>query len=977
MAGELETWGLGDINEKESTPMTGNEQHPSTGMTMMLTLGAKSINAMTFRSFVDPQEARPDLAFYGDEKGEGRERQKRIDMDAPEFKMKSQRQAAAEKQALKEEEDESAPKKVEAKKFGTWDGVAVSCLLNIFGVIMFMRIGWCVGQAGIINTILIITISTVVTVLTTFSMAAICTNGTVKAGGAYYLISRAIGPNIGGAIGVLFSLGMSVATAMYVIGFCEAIVDNLKSIPGYMLTGSDINDVRVIGIALLIVLFIMVLIGVGWVIKLQLILLVVLLAAIASFVIGTFVTTSPELGVIGYSSDLLRENLWPAYTDNIDFMTVFSVFFPAVTGIMAGANISGDLRDPSVAIPRGTLWAVFISYWTYCALAIMIGAVSQRVVASSDTAGLLGDNLMMVKVAAWGPLVLIGIYAATFSSALASLVGAPRVLQSLADDGIIPFLKPFTVTRASDDAPVRGYVLALLLAMACVLIGELNAIAPLITMFFMMTYGLINLACFALSISKSPGWRPTFKYYTWWAALLGFVFCLVIMILTSVVYSIISLSIAFFIYKYVEWKAVKVNWGSAMEARKDMKAVTILQGMRTNQDHIKNFRPHYLVLSGPPKERLPLVRFVSLLRMGFGSTTFCNIIKADFADLQTAFAVKHTREEEQRIKKEGNNEGENLFKIEIDTGDLEDKKQQEEKQKEEKEKEEEENKSAEMVPEKELQQFNISTRENFFFDPELKIDAFLDTLTASSFRAGAQAMMQVSGLGRLRPNTIIMGFKEDWAQCASEDQKEYVNVIRDAFMLEYGVIITRGLEKLELTKPGDKAEKGNLDVWWLADDGGLTILINHILMLDERFSATIKAVRLIIVVESNRELSDLHILLTRMLVQFRLHNKWAIEVVPAGKSPPAEATISDYTELATNEIHHQRRPIVTRRWLRVAELMHEHSKDAKFVCALMPYPRLSEDEKDHLALLDMMSRDMPPMMMMRGNGLNVLTFASE
>jgi hypothetical protein len=213
------------IDEGEILAKTDQEQHPSTGMTMMLTLGAKSVNAMTYRSYVDPQEARPNLDFYDPETKLQRERQKREDMDAPEYKMKSQRAVEAEKQAMLEEENEE-PANAQTK-YGTWDGVMVSCLLNIFGVIMFLRIGWCVGQAGVIYTIVIISLSTVVTVLTTISMAAVATNGTVKAGGAYYLISRAIGPNIGGAIGVLFSLGMSVATAMYVIGFCEALVSAL------------------------------------------------------------------------------------------------------------------------------------------------------------------------------------------------------------------------------------------------------------------------------------------------------------------------------------------------------------------------------------------------------------------------------------------------------------------------------------------------------------------------------------------------------------------------------------------------------------------------------------------------------------------------------------------------------------------------------------------------------------------------------
>ena len=317
---------------------------------------------------------------------------------------------------------------------------------------MFLRLPWVVGQAGVILTIVIILLAGFVVTLTALSMSAISTNGEIQAGGAYYMISRAIGPKIGGAIGLIFSIANGIAVALYIVGFCETFVDNLGS--SGSLTGNELNDVRIYGLILLVICLIMVLIGVGWVIKLQLSLLALLVCSILSFLIGSFITSDNlDKGFLGWGGSTLSDNLWPDFQkfDGIDykFFDVFAVFFPAVTGIMAGANISGDLRNPSENIPKGTLWAIGVSTIVYIIMAIVAGAVANREY-------LISDSLFMVTVSFFGPLVLAGIYAATFSSALASLVGGPRLLQAVSKDKIIPSLGYFAETNDKGD-PVRAY----------------------------------------------------------------------------------------------------------------------------------------------------------------------------------------------------------------------------------------------------------------------------------------------------------------------------------------------------------------------------------------------------------------------------------------------------------------------------------------------------------------------------------------
>jgi solute carrier family 12 sodium/potassium/chloride transporter 2 len=804
----------------------------------------------------------------------------RADGDGIYQNLKEVAEAIAKSDKTKEQREKSDDD--DSNKFGMIDGVMISCLLNIFGVIMFLRLGWVIGQAGIVQGCLIILMSGVVTGLTTMSMAAIATNGKVKGGGAYYMISRALGPEIGGTIGVLFFLGLSVAISIYVIGFCEVLVDNLKVCPNVFntttgqlsicdpslikltLTGDKLNDVRIWGVILVSFILIMALFGTGWVIQVQKYLMFLLCCTILSVCIGAFVNFDIAVdragGFLGPGSEVYENvningtevavpvpgtsnflaNLGSGYTPQMvggelkeySFFSVFAIFFPAVTGIMAGANISGMLKDPAKNIVEGTFLSVGISTMVYCIMSIIIGATCSRT-------ALLNDYFIMMKVELaksydmeLGFLVLFGVYAATFSSALASIVGAPQMLFSVSVDRILPLSffatthkatwgcgkcsckrccrygccnskvlfgcyervdsttnektgKPIftlategTVEKEGSD-PVFGYFISFVVAIGCILIGDINFISPLIAMFFMMTYGLLNFACFALSYYETPGWRPKFVYFRWWAALAGAVLCLVCMFLTDATYTAISLTVGLLLVGWIYTREVQTNWGTVLDAKSYVDALNGILHLRTIRQHAKTFRPKYLLFGGDDKERKSLGRFLYELRKGHGGVFVGRVVIGDY------------RQDLLRVRERF----EDCYTCINDS--------------------------------KSIKQTLFGTTEKDRTD--YQAFAPLELCLAENFYKGACSLMQSVGVGAIRPNTVVLGYKEDWTeiddpvgQPSRITTHDYVQTLQVAFKMRFGCMVCRNLNNVRWDEPD---ESGTVDVWSLLDDGGLTFLI--------------------------------------------------------------------------------------------------------------------------------------------------------
>lgn len=409
------------------------------------------------------------------------------------------------------------------KKFGTFAGVFTPTLLTILGVIMYLRLGWVVGNGGLLGGWLIILVSVAITLSTGLSLSSIATNTRLGAGGPYAIISKSLGSEIGGSVGVPLYVSQALAVSMYIFGLRE----------GWNWIFPDHPPILVDLVSFLIIF------GIAYAsaelaFKIQYVVMGVILLSLVS------IFCAPEVWA-GAESQPIR--LWGDYSggggSRQTFWTVFAVFFPAATGIMAGANMSGELANPRKSIPLGTLSAIGISSIVYFALAVWASK-------AASPEELMSNYNVMIDKAAYGPIVVAGLLGATFSSALASLVGAPRILVALARDGILP-KGDYLATLAKNGEPRRGLVLTGVLVLGALMLRDLNMIAPLISMFFLITYAVINCVMLLESTLGLVSFRPTLKL-PFFVPLVGAVGCVFAMFIVNPSFSLIAVAFVFALY---------------------------------------------------------------------------------------------------------------------------------------------------------------------------------------------------------------------------------------------------------------------------------------------------------------------------------------------------------------------------------------------------------------------------------------------
>lgn len=492
-------------------------------------------------------------------------------------------------------------------KFGTFGGVFTPCTLTILGVIMFLRFGHVVGQAGVIAAVGIVLTAKLITTLTSLSLAAISTNTRVKGGGAYYLISRSLGVEFGGAIGVLFFLAQAVSVAMYVIGFTEAVSGTFPSLQDRFIEVASFVNVAV---------FACVYIGAGWTVRLQYGILAVLVASLASFYLGAIGDFDPAV---------LNDNLSSRFVDGASVYTMFALFFPAVTGIMAGANMSGDLANPSRSIPRGTLAAILFTGIVYVSQAVLLGG-------SRSSEELTTNTLVIREIAVWPLMITAGVFAATLSSALGSMMGAPRILQAFARDDVFRSLRFFGAGTDAGNEPRRATVLTFIIAQCGILLGDLDAIAPIITMFFMITYGLLNLATFYEAVTGNPSYRPSFRYCHWSLSLAGALACLAVMFFVNWFWALASIVLIAMLHWYIGFREIEGRWGDINSGVAFERVRRSLLRLEQEAYHPKNWRPLVLALSGSGWTRPHLAIYGHWLTAGHGILTLAHIVHGDVED---------------------------------------------------------------------------------------------------------------------------------------------------------------------------------------------------------------------------------------------------------------------------------------------------------------------------------------------------------
>uniref|UniRef100_A0A3B3IAN0 Amino acid permease/ SLC12A domain-containing protein n=1 Tax=Oryzias latipes TaxID=8090 RepID=A0A3B3IAN0_ORYLA len=500
--------------------------------------------------------------------------------------------------AKEHEEAESIGEKKKPSKMGTFMGVYLPCLQNIFGVILFLRLTWVVGTAGVLQALCIVFVCCCCTMLTAISMSAIATNGVVPAGGSYFMISRSLGPEFGGAVGLCFYLGTTFAGSMYILGAIEILL--LYIVPKAAVFHGDggamLNNMRLYGSICLLLMSLLVFVGVKYVNKLASVFLACVIISIISIYVGALVSAFKEphfpvcmlgnrtinghyvnqttdlwghfcqsrdlnatcdeyftnnqfsqiQGIPGLASGIITENLWSSYLTKgavveksslssvqashpasiqlpyvfVDITTSFTllvgIFFPSVTGIMAGSNRSGDLKDAQRSIPIGTIFAILTTSIVYLSSVVLFGACIDGVVLRDKFGDSVGGELVVGTLAWPTPwVIVIGSFFSTCGAGLQSLTGAPRLLQAIAKDNIIPFLRVFGHSKPNGE-PTWALLLTALIAELGILIASLDMVAPILTMFFLMCYLFVNLACALQTLLRTPNWRPRFSYYHWY-----------------------------------------------------------------------------------------------------------------------------------------------------------------------------------------------------------------------------------------------------------------------------------------------------------------------------------------------------------------------------------------------------------------------------------------------------------------------------
>jgi len=686
---------------------------------------------------------------------------------------------------------------------GTLMGVVFPCMSNILGVVLFLRAPWIIGKAGILQGFLLILICCICTFVTSLSLSAIATNGRIKGGGAYYLISRSLGPAVGAGVGLCFYMANSIGAAMYFMGTVEAWETAAPSFQ--LMTPGDLNNVRVTGFVILAGALVIVGGGIKYVARLGTIFLFTVLAVILCMYLGIFI--GPAADSLPYDVDIVDASgivstaqfMWsqpsaenfaanwgPAWNDlqrafpldktEYSFIAMMGLWFPAVTGIMAGANRSADLIDPADSIPKGTLFAQGLTSLIYLSFAILYGCSAPR--------RTLLDDRFFAASSAWPvkDIVVYGVMASTIGAGLTSLTSASKLLSAIASDGTLPILRIFAVSPGKE--PRLALLGSGVLCACAITIGELNAVAPLLTMFFLMCYTCVNLSCAILHAAEDPNWRPRFRYYHWSVSLAGALLCIWMMFAMSALVAMVAVLLCMVIFVYATYNSHDVNWGDGFQGVKFQIAKNILASMNL-RTHTKNWRPQLLVVTGAwihsaadgqdevlHVHETELLTVASQLKGGRGITIVGGVCssKGNSAFSNGGMFVSGSARQ-------------NVLDGQAAMHEL-------------------------------LTQHGIS--------------GFGRVVYTEDYSDGLLSLVQISGLGAFQPNTVMTAWPRDWAEPGKKGVEARMHFIR---LVQVAVVFQKVILCCKTDNwPGPLVRLGgSIDIWWIVGDGGVLLLLPFLL----------------------------------------------------------------------------------------------------------------------------------------------------
>lgn len=643
----------------------------------------------------------------------------------------------------------------QSSKFGMFAGVFTPSVLTILGIILFLRTGYVVGMVGLAETLIIMLIAFTICTITGLSLAVISTDKRVKGGGFYYVISRTLGPEFGGALGLTLFISISVAIAFYTIGLGEVLV-TINDWPEWI-------TARKIAFAVTLLLFVSAWIGADWATKLQFVVMAIVGLSLLTFFWG---------GVQNFSQERLAEN-WVLEQKSESFWIAFALFFPAISGFTQGLNMSGDLKDPSKAIPLGTFLAIAVSMLIYLATAFFLAS-------GSELSELKNNYYVMRELSSVGILVAAGVIAATASSGMASMLGAPRVLQAMGKDRLIPNLSIFAKGHGKDDNPRNAILASLAIALTAIALGNLNFLAPIITMFFLASYALLNYATFFASDTANPSFRPKFKLSHKYVSLAGAIACVVVMLAINPTASIVAASVLFGIFHYLQKTQHQHRWADHQRGAHFKHIREHLIKVNSLPEHPGDWRPQTLIFSKEPDHRRTLLFFSALIEGNSGVTTMVQIL-------------------EQKNKQKG---------------------KQEDKQ------------NGQQKPDRDkvLEEYQASIDDS-------KAKAFPLVIEAPDFSTGLKILLQAYGVGPIKANTILLNWLSVADNLQSDKQKNYADNINCVLNAGFNVVALAAEFKSFERVDNNGDEPPQIDIWWV---GGATsklmLLFSYLITRTEAWS---------------------------------------------------------------------------------------------------------------------------------------------
>ncbi|CCD72774.1 Solute carrier family 12 member 9 [Caenorhabditis elegans] len=859
----------------------------------------------------------------------------------------------------------------------TISGVFAPVALSMFSILLFLRMGFVVGQLGFLMTILQLAMAYAIVMLTVLSLCAISSNGAVEGGGVYYMISRSLGPEFGGAIGVLFFVANVFSCALYISGFTEALMNNIGN--GQFPDSPAWRFVYCVLVSL--VLLVLSLLGSALFAKTALITFVLISVCYGTWIVSVIFNgrmevlipkvntpayrvlvnaSDPSQGTVedfnqtltanytGWSFHTLGENMFPEYTMDYttekptDFALMFAIIFSGVTGLMAGANMSGELARPSVSIPRGTVQAVFMTLFVYVMTAFLMATTSSRYLLQNDYTVMMDTNFHRV-------FILIGIFSTTLFSSMSNLIGSSRVLNRLSHDKLFGCLLRPAKIEIGDRNPVVSVVITWMCVVLVFLVGAMNKIAKLTSIFFLLSYMGVNVATLALELTSAPNFRPTFKYFSWQTCALGVVATATMMLVVDASMSALGVVVLMSLIMVLHYQAPSVSSGSISQALIYHQVRKYLLLLDVRKEHVKYWRPQILLLVSRPASACSLLDFVNDLKKS------------------GLYLVGHVR------------------KGEMDSSQVVDPLQQ-------------------VFP------YWLSLIDY------LKLKAFVELTMSNNIRHGIQQLMRLSGLGAMKPNTVVIGFHElapsqvtlqesqllkdlrfskidraavvEYFTAGDYMPKEldgnlerltpvdYVNVLKDVLHMTKNLCVARHFSKLdkEALARGWNGQKRYIDVWpvdlqkpqetglgW--DNSSLFLLqLSCILSMSSRWRSYTK-LRVFICVNSLQDMHRRERQLKNMLQTLRIEGESSVvpwDHVVCHYQPP-NATASANTATPSVDLP----PAYVSAF---NDMVKRYSEDAAITLLNLPVPpdNADIDADRYLEMVRNLTDALPPTLLVHG-----------